>query len=41
MRATLGLVQRIAEELKAEGTYRSLEGAPSHREVNEMMRGTA
>ena len=27
MRATLGLVQRLAEELKSAGTYRALEGA--------------
>jgi 2-methylisocitrate lyase-like PEP mutase family enzyme len=38
MRATLGLVRRMAEELKSTGTYRSLEGAPSHADVNHMMR---
>jgi 2-methylisocitrate lyase-like PEP mutase family enzyme len=37
MRATLGLMRRIAEELKAAGTYVALEGAPSHAEVNRMM----
>jgi 2-methylisocitrate lyase-like PEP mutase family enzyme len=41
MRATLGLVQRMAEELKASGTYQALEGAPSHGDVNKMMRKTA
>ena len=38
MRATLGLVQRMAEELKTTGTYRTLEGAPSHADVNRIMR---
>jgi 2-methylisocitrate lyase-like PEP mutase family enzyme len=37
MRATLGLVRRMAEELKSAGTYRTLEGAPSHADVNRMM----
>jgi len=37
MRATLGLLGRIAEELKTTGTYRSLENAPSHDDVNRMM----
>jgi 2-methylisocitrate lyase-like PEP mutase family enzyme len=37
MRATLGLVKRMAEELKATGTYRAMEGAPSHADVNRMM----
>jgi len=37
MRATLGLLRRMAEELKTAGTYRALEGAPSHDEVNRMM----
>ena len=39
MRATLGLLGRIAEELKTSGTYRSLENAPSHDDVNRMMQG--
>jgi len=30
----------MAEELKTAGTYRSLEGAPSHGDVNKMMRAT-
>ena len=38
MRATLGLLGRMAEELKTTGTYRSLENAPSH-DVNLMMQG--
>jgi 2-methylisocitrate lyase-like PEP mutase family enzyme len=37
MRATLGLLQRMADELKASGTYRFLENAPSHDAVNRMM----
>jgi 2-methylisocitrate lyase-like PEP mutase family enzyme len=38
IRATLGLVRRMAEELKATGTYRSLEDAPPHADVNRMLR---
>jgi 2-methylisocitrate lyase-like PEP mutase family enzyme len=38
MRATLGLVRRMAEELKGAGTYRTLEDAPPHGDVNRMMR---
>jgi len=37
MRATLGLLKKMAEELKASGTYGSLEGAPAHGEVNKML----
>ncbi len=37
MRATLGLVRRLAEELKMTGTYAALEGAPSHADVNRML----
>ncbi len=37
MRATLGLVRRMAEELKSSGTYRALEGAPAHADVNRML----
>ena len=41
MRATLGLVRRISEELLGAGTYGGmLEGAPSHAEVNAMFRPT-
>jgi len=36
-RAALGLTRRIAEELLTSGTYRTLEGAPSHAEVNRML----
>jgi 2-methylisocitrate lyase-like PEP mutase family enzyme len=37
MRATLGLLRRIADELKASGTYQALEGAPAHGDVNNML----
>jgi 2-methylisocitrate lyase-like PEP mutase family enzyme len=37
MRATLGLLRRMAEELKTSGTYAALEGAPAHGEVNKML----
>jgi 2-methylisocitrate lyase-like PEP mutase family enzyme len=37
MRATLGLMKRIAEELMTSGTYSAMEGAPSHAEINQMM----
>jgi 2-methylisocitrate lyase-like PEP mutase family enzyme len=37
IRATLGLVRRMAEELKATGTYDTLAGAPAHAEVNRML----
>ena len=37
MRATLGLARRIAEELKRAGTYRALDGAIPHAELNRLM----
>ncbi len=37
MRATLGLLRRLAEELKVTGTYAAMEGAPSHAEINALM----
>jgi 2-methylisocitrate lyase-like PEP mutase family enzyme len=37
MRAALGLARRIAEELKSAGTYRALEGAIPHAELNRLM----
>jgi 2-methylisocitrate lyase-like PEP mutase family enzyme len=36
MRATLGLLRRMAEELKASGTYAALEDAPAHADVNRL-----
>jgi 2-methylisocitrate lyase-like PEP mutase family enzyme len=37
MRATLGLLGRLAGELKTSGTYLALEGAPAHSDVNQML----
>ena len=37
MRATLGLLRRLAEELKSVGTYSRMDGAPPHAEVNRML----
>lgn len=37
MRAALGTLRRIAEEVKTSGTYSGLEGAPSHLEINQLM----
>ena len=37
MRATLGLLRRMAEELNTTGTYAAIEGAPSHADVNRML----
>ncbi len=36
MRATLGLLRRLAEELKRTGTYSALDGAVPYAEVNKM-----
>jgi len=38
MRATLGLLRRLAEELKNNGTYHALEHAPSYVEVNQLVK---
>jgi 2-methylisocitrate lyase-like PEP mutase family enzyme len=37
MRATLGLLARMAEELRTAGTYEAMSGAPTHAEINRMM----
>jgi len=37
MRATLGLLSRLANELKVSGTYEAMDGAPTHADVNKMM----
>lgn len=37
MRATLGLLRRLVEEVKTRGTYDAMQGAPAHREVNRLM----
>jgi 2-methylisocitrate lyase-like PEP mutase family enzyme len=39
MRATLGLLRRVAEELKTSGTYSTMEGAIPHAEVNKLLGG--
>jgi len=39
MRATLGLLRRLAEELKTTGTYSSLDGAVPYPEVNKLLGG--
>jgi 2-methylisocitrate lyase-like PEP mutase family enzyme len=38
MRATLGYLRRLADEVKRDGTYTKLEGSPSHAEMNELMK---
>ncbi len=37
MRATLGHLRRIAEEVRTRGTYSHLEDSPTHAEMNRMM----
>lgn len=37
MRAALGSLRRVADELRNRGTYCALEGAPSHAEMNKLM----
>jgi 2-methylisocitrate lyase-like PEP mutase family enzyme len=37
MRASLGLLRRLAEEVRTQGTYTALEGVPSHAEMNQLM----
>jgi 2-methylisocitrate lyase-like PEP mutase family enzyme len=37
MRATLGLVKRIGEELRSSGTYATLEGGIAYGDVNKML----
>ncbi len=37
MRATLGLLRRLSQELKSTGTYATMEGAPSHAEIDKLM----
>jgi 2-methylisocitrate lyase-like PEP mutase family enzyme len=40
MRAALGLLRRLAQELWTDGTYSSLSDAPSHTEMNRIMERT-
>lgn len=37
MRASIGLLRRLAEEVKTSGTYKLMDGAPSHAEMNKLM----
>lgn len=37
MRAAMGVLRRVAEELKTAGTYHQMESAPSHGEMNQLM----
>ena len=37
MRAAMGLLRRVAEELKSSGTYDQMASAPSHAEMNQLM----
>ena len=37
MRASLGFLRRLAAELKNAGTYKLMEGAPTHAEMNQVM----
>ena len=37
MRAAMGKLRRVAEELKTAGTYHQMESAPSHAEMNQLM----
>jgi 2-methylisocitrate lyase-like PEP mutase family enzyme len=39
MRASLGFLRRLADEVKSSGTYQLMEGAPSHAEMNKLMSG--
>jgi 2-methylisocitrate lyase-like PEP mutase family enzyme len=39
MRATLGLLRRVADELKTSGTYSAMEGAVPYAEVNKLLGG--
>jgi 2-methylisocitrate lyase-like PEP mutase family enzyme len=37
IRATLGLLRSLADEVKTTGTYHALEGAPAHSDVNKLL----
>jgi 2-methylisocitrate lyase-like PEP mutase family enzyme len=39
MRATLGLLRRLAEELRTSGTYTAMEGAVPYADVNKLLGG--
>src|SRR5215469_8484895 len=37
MRAALGMLRRLGQEVRAEGTYSNMGGAPSHAEMNQLL----
>jgi 2-methylisocitrate lyase-like PEP mutase family enzyme len=39
MRSSLGLLRNLAQEVKTSGTYKLMEDAPSHAEMNKLMSG--
>jgi len=41
MRAAMGMLRRLAAEIKTKGTYTSMEGAPSHAEMNTLMKSNS
>jgi len=41
MRAAMGLLRSLATEIKTKGTYTSMEGAPSHAEMNALMKSNS
>jgi 2-methylisocitrate lyase-like PEP mutase family enzyme len=38
MRAAMGVLRRLAEEVKTKGTWSAMDDAPSHAEMNELMK---
>jgi 2-methylisocitrate lyase-like PEP mutase family enzyme len=40
MRAALGLLRRLGQEVRTEGTYSNMGSAPSHAEMNQLMSAT-
>lgn len=40
MRAAIGHLRKLAKEVRSHGTYLSMEGAPSHAELNRLMSAT-
>ena len=38
MRAAMGVLRRVAQEVKASGTYESLNHAPTHGEMNQLLK---
>lgn len=40
MRAAMGSLRRLADEVKTQGTWSAMDGAPSHAEMNELMKSS-